>query len=381
MNCPNCSSQIPDNSTKCPECGSIINENQNQNESKTYSCEVCGEEIEYITAYRQWYCYNCQTYVDLPEPTTTQDTTEPIKPKPELSNEPEDDTESKPAISWDNEGAAIDEDKDETEAETELNWDDAVEPDEAGDIDVDEEIDTGETIEFKTEGTGEEPETEGTDEFIMAGPIAGVDPESDTIENLSADDIEVEIDEEYEPPEETIEILEHGGENDIGAREPELKKKALEKLHEAWLKVNNLKSLAPKDPRILQLEEDLNRVLEGDFDPRDSIVIADESIEEAEILEKELKGIIHQQVSDLFHFVGAKITLAKKIGFNLEVIEEELDNVTSLIARGEYHLAKEDLESLLEKIFDLPKTQDEIMIGLDPQSEIIQELLEPLSKE
>ena len=69
--------------------------------------------------------------------------------------------------------------------------------------------------------------------------------------------------------------------------------------------------------------------------------------------------------------------LAKKIGFNVEELEEELDNISSLIARGEYHQAYGELDSLLKRIFELPQTQDEIMIGLDENSEIMKEFLEP----
>ena len=68
MKCPNCGSQVDEYDEVCAQCGNTIESLDNNSDSATiYSCNECGEELEFITAYKQWYCYNCQTYFDFPE--------------------------------------------------------------------------------------------------------------------------------------------------------------------------------------------------------------------------------------------------------------------------------------------------------------------------
>ena len=73
MSCPNCGAQIEEYDDTCPVCGEVLHSTPqdagDQGSSGNYVCQGCGEELEYITAYKQWYCYNCQNYVDLPPPT------------------------------------------------------------------------------------------------------------------------------------------------------------------------------------------------------------------------------------------------------------------------------------------------------------------------
>jgi hypothetical protein len=390
--------------------------------------------LEYITAYKQWYCYNCQTYVDLPEQKESDKTT--AASDTESGNEPGTLPDTPTPIAEDSKPDTTDNidiielaTPSDDATVTEISWDDAVELDEEIDIDAgedaedqdgneeedteeqdgdeqkgveEEQEDTGvdlndenveiddtdtlETIDFnetsdvhfdsesESEHNSEEPTT---DNVIMAGTFAGVDLSSDTIENLSADQVEIEIDNDYAPAVEILEIPEHDSPKEPVTQDPDLKRKAIAKLHQAWVKVTSLKGLTVSDPRVLQLEEDLKRFLDGKYDPLDCIVVADESIEESNKLEKELREIFHQEISDLFHFVNSKIFLARKIGFNVEALEEHLDNISSLIARGEYHQARSELEYCLIEIKALPEEQDEIMIGLDLQSDIMQELLEP----
>ena len=390
MKCPNCSSQLSEDMEFCPECGKAIDSSkQKLNGSGKYYCNNCKEELEYISAYKQWYCYNCQNYVDLPEPKKESDSKQDIisEDGEELEISEDDAT----PISWDDEPIKIDseigdseeiesepqsidrseiEESDQQEAVEDVGWDDTVEADDnessfiiEGEVisDQDEDVtveiadDSEQDLELEQKpSTGDDDES--PKEPIIAGPIAGVEPGVDIIENLSADQVVVEIDQDYAPVEETIEITDHTQIPESDVETSRLRKIAVNKLHKAWVKVTNLKGLNPKDPRVLQLGDDLKSALEGNFDPRDCIILAEESIEEAEKLEKELKDNIHRGVSDMFHFINSKIILAKKIGFNVEQLEEELDNVTSLIARSEYHRARFELETCLKKILDLEVT-------------------------
>jgi polyhydroxyalkanoate synthesis regulator phasin len=141
--------------------------------------------------------------------------------------------------------------------------------------------------------------------------------------------------------------------------------------------VNNLLGLVKDNTRLVELETELKTALKGELSPGEASTLADDSLEEVSKLEKEFKENIHADVSGLFHFVNSKIFLAKKIGFDVVDLEEDLDNISSLIARSEYHQSLKDLNELLQRVQNLPKTQDEIMIGLESDSEIISELLEP----
>ena len=430
MNCPKCGELAGDNDVVCQNCGAaLISTSQNQQNSNTYYCEICNEELEFINTYKQWYCYNCQMYVDLPAPTSEPEpetVTEPIPTtitttpttitttatspelEPETDSEPEEDIEEEPiiadesSIAWDEsaeielddeEGTSDEEEEQASEDEVdydeegtgeELSWDDAVEMDE----DETPEHETG----LETEKTEDSKTAEPEEPQIGEIPLA-IDLPSETELNQPKPEIELDsielpsiIDEEAIDTVEVVEAVETGElelEIDESAiqsgtgEDTELKKKSMVKLHQAWLKVNNLKGFISKNDRLSELEAELSEALEGKLDAKDAIILADESLEEVAKLEKELKETIHHNVSELFHFVNSKILLARKIGFEMDEIEEELDNTSSLIARSEYHQAMGDLEQLLVRIFELPKTQDEIMIGLDEQSEIIRELLEP----
>jgi hypothetical protein len=376
MKCSECGEPVADDAKVCPHCGKNLTAPPNkQLDSIKFYCYACNDELEFVSAYKQWYCYTCQKYVKDPKPAA------PTEPKPAAEEEPI--IGSPPEIDWNGDvdadakdsnsikitNTAITEESlkeepdsgksDEDESETELSWDDAIESDDSRSIDD------------KTEPM-EEPVS--TEDIIISGPIAGIDLVTDEITNLSIEDVELEID----PESMSADMAELSSERVQLKDDTELKKKALAKLHQAWLKVNNLKAKYPGDDQILHLESKLKNLIGGARDPQDSIILADESIDEAVKLEKKLQEVIHREISDLFHFVNSKIHLAKKIGFNIENLEEELDNISSLIAMSEYHKARRDLEALLQKIFELPKAQDEIMIGLEEQSDIIQELLAPL---
>lgn len=407
MKCSECSETVEDGAEICPNCGKPLSTSaQEPEDDKKYYCYDCNDELEYISTYEQWYCYTCLKYVADPKPAEAREPSEVIAMKSELEEpESQEPVKSEAEIAWD-EGVGISTDEDDSEipteveitvdlsttaddsggegTETELSWDEAIELDEGAsesEIIINEEAQedfeiTSEPEEPLPEHSAEakpEEDSEASEEIIMAGPIAGIDSGVDDIETVPIEEVELEIDEDSmssdmaELTSEYIEAI-----NDV-----ELKKKAFDKLHQAWLKVNNLKGLKQDDTRISEIETELKSALEGKLDPGELIVLADESLEDSVKLEKELLEKIHKDISDLFHFVNSKILLAKKIGFNIENLEEELDNMTSLIAMGEYHQARHELNALLNKIYDLPKAQDEIMIGLEENSEIIQELLQP----
>jgi hypothetical protein len=400
MECPDCGEPITDADSTCSSCGkSLVDLNLENQDSNEYNCRSCGEELEFISTYKQWYCYNCQEYVDLPEPTSNdiksdqKERTEELKDDQnslELAFDDEEDSESdlEPTadISWDqgeetaeenfegDVGEGISDDTPENDAhnveepngfgmadseddpvedigETELSWDDGDES--TDDEEVEEEYDNPELSE---ETTHEEVE--------MKVPSEEEEIEIDFGSDDSYSDEEIEISTE------TIEIDDSLGDDTS----------VLSQLHRAWLKVNNILGLAPDDERVIKLEIKLKNALEGELEQNDAIILASSSLEEVAKLEKELKDMIHYNVSELFHFVKSKLNLAKKIGFTVDDLDEELDNVSSLIARSEYHQAHGYLEGLLARVLELPKTQDEIMIGLDEDSEIILELLEPRAK-
>jgi hypothetical protein len=386
MKCSECSETVEDGAEICPNCGKPLSTSaQEPEDDKKYYCYDCNDELEYISTYEQWYCYTCLKYVADPKPAEAPEPSEVIAIKSELEEpESQEPVKSEAEIAWD-EGVGISTDEDDSEisAEVEITDDLSTTADDSGEECTEAELSWDEAIELNeevseseiiiNEDAQEDFDSEASEEIIMAGPIAGIDSGVDDIETVPIEEVELEIDEDSmssdmaELTSEYIEAI-----NDV-----ELKKKAFDKLHQAWLKVNNLKSLNSDDNRISEIETELKSALEGKLDPGELIVLADESLEDSIKLEKELKEKIHKNISDLFHFVNSKILLAKKIGFNIENLEEELDNVTSLIAMGEYHQARHELNALLNKIYDLPKAQDEIMIGLEENSEIIQELLQP----
>jgi hypothetical protein len=309
----------------------------------------------------------CQRYEDHPAP-SEQPSPQPDA-KPEVVEESEagpdeqsmeaqlETTEQSPSVDWATE--ETDEDMEDAEPE-EFSWDEAVDvEDDVGSEDIDFKVESEKEIEFEPES---EFKPEESDVIILTS--TGDEPEDERDQGYFLA-TEKRIETEPEP------ILPETAHD--------LQEKAMNKLHDAWIKVNNLKGLILIHDRINELEAELKEALDGDLDPRDAIVLADESIEEITKLEKELKEKIHKSVSDLFHFVNSKIHLAKKIGFDVEELEEELDNISALIARSEYHRARGYLDKLLKRIFDLPKTQDEILIGMDEQSDILEELLQPQS--
>ena len=415
MKCSECGALAADDDEDCPNCGKPLSASTSDpQEPNKYYCEDCNEELEYITTYKQWYCYNCQKYVDHPEPSSeptdlglepsksvTEEVSEEVAPEkdiPEVGADtvieagPDTIPESSPSIvSWEDEESEtqpeedIDvveepeedefysEESDElkpseiklyeaTDKAAELSWDEALESEDAESPKV---VDDSDIISLDSPDVDEYDPT--VDEVSFEGGIIP-EVESDVAEPSAHKlPVDAESDIEFEIDQSTLEL------------EPDLKQKSLHKLHDAWLRVNNLKGLIPDNEKILELESDLKSALAGKLDTKDTLVLADESLDEVAKLEKELKDEIHNNVSELFHFVNAKIFLAKKIGFNVEELEEELDNISSLIARSEYHQAHSELDTLLQKVFDLPKTQDEIMIGLDENSEIMKEFLEPRS--
>ena len=392
MECPDCGEPVTDADHACPGCGkSLVGLNLNEQDSKEYVCRSCGEELEFISTYKQWYCYNCQEYMDLPEPTSNEIQSD-LKEKSDVLKEGQNifdngldsdaglDPESTTDISWDegDEGTEEwlgDDEEEDISDETSENAAYDTEDDEVfgvADSEEDSDEDFGETELSWDDGdesiTEEEPE-EGYDDADLFEESIHEEVEI----NGPAEDEEIEIDfesddspmtEELEIPE-TIELDENSGKD----------ANVLNQLHQAWLKVNNILGLAPEDERVIELKKKLKNALEGKLEQNDAITLANSSLEEVTKLEKDLKEMIHHNISDLFHFVNSKLFLANKIGFTVDDLEEELDNISSLIARSEYHQAYSDLKAILERVFELPKTQDEIMIGLDEKSEIIQELL------
>ena len=335
MKCSECGELADEDATICHNCGKAFsNSAQDQQGPNKYYCDVCHEELEYITTYKQWYCYNCQNYVDLPIPSTTTDAEEvPVEVPEEVPS-----ADSQPEVAWDGEEDTL---VDENDKIYEEEYDD----------------------------------TKDTDASTIENTISE-ESRVDEIVAMSDEEVDFEIDPDYNE----IDVAETTSIPKQTDLDTDIKKKALSKLHQAWLKVNNLKGLKSDIERISQLEVELESALKGDYDPKDIIILADESLDELVKLEKVLKEEIHNEISNLFHFVNSKILLAKKIGFNVNILEDKLDTFSSLIAMGEYHRARSELEACLQNIFELPKTQNEIMIGLNEQSDLIQELLEPQSR-
>jgi hypothetical protein len=231
---------------------------------------------------------------------------------------------------------------------------------------------------FESDSDFEESITVDYEDVDYEEPEQSIELGESTIEDISESEVEVEFFNDESSTGEYFSI----SSDDLTVTGDEnnnlLKKKAIAKLHQAWLKVNNLKNLNPDEPRVVALESELNEAVKGDFDAKDVIVLADESLEEAEKLEKEFQELIHVQVDSIYHIVHSKLILAKKIGFEVMELETKLDEISSIIAEGDYLKARNNLDLCLEEISALPKKQDEIMIGLDEQSDLIQELLEPL---
>lgn len=459
MLCPKCGIQIDDESGTCPECGAEIQiKTQTALNPETYTCDGCEEELEYITTYKQWYCYNCQTYLDLPPPgeeevgpvqkeridsvqdefdkdleTRVEDAMDREKTKEEgteVSDEVEVEFESETAFSWDD-GVSESADEEQEEPSRDIDSGEDFEPEPEEEIDLSWDEDEGtekendeDELNFEIEGDAEidfevyaedeldleEEPKEGSNKILEPElesdyeQLEEFEPESDFDESIPVEyeDIEnEEKDESIELGESTIEedseaelelefyeeeLMEGEYIQDLNEdvtvtgdeNERSLKEKALTKLHLAWVRVNKLKKLNPNEPRILDLETELQEALKGEFDPMDGIILADESLEDAEKLEKELKESIHNNVDNLFHFVNSKIILARRIGFDVMELEDKLDDASSTIARGDYLEAKDNLQSCLSTIYELPKTQEDVLVTLEDRAEIIQELLEPL---
>ncbi len=429
MKCPECGNTIDDGLNTCPECGAGIGTQTSQpNLQKAYACTKCGEELEYITTYKQWYCYTCQTYADLPPPDERKiEIGKPLKPEDEpnlkLETEIEEEFDEGNNFTWDDEVKGKNEEEnqnkleeeyaDEVDEEYEDEVDEAYDDDdEEGEIEF--EVDDNSDLELDSDQeseVSEESEDSEENHILDAEMESGTNKpeqfqsESDLGESVIVDyeeveieekegsielgessiednpDIELEVElyedelvaEDYLPKlEEKIRVT--GKENDV-----ELRIKALSKLHHAWIKVNKLKELSPNDPRILELETELRAAIKGEIEPIDGLVLADESMEDAIKIEKELKENIHIKVDDLYHFINSKIILARKIGFNVTELENKMDDISSIIARGEYLKANNELMLCLNEIKTLPITQSEILIGLEVREELIKELLEPIS--
>ena len=195
-----------------------------------------------------------------------------------------------------------------------------------------------------------------------------------TIEEVGIEEVEIEFQEEDSD-------TDSDEDSDDESVTPELKKRAMSKLHSAWLRLNSIKEIYPGNEQLLSIETELKDLLSGNNNPRDVIIIADESLEEMNIIEKELQNDSFGDVTNLFHFVNSKIALAKKIGFDVTDLEDDLDNVSSFIAMSKFPDAKAGLIGCMAKIRQLPKEQDEILIGLDEDSEQIKDLLEPMPGE
>ncbi len=425
MKCSECGELADDDEDVCPNCGNILkSKSTDQQKSNKYYCDVCKEELEFISTYKQWYCYNCQKYADLPIPTKIteppqlqqEQEQERLKGKDAPDEVPPEEEILKPApeviFKKEEEGVETKEDADEGASDVielpdefespeeytdkkelnleerdeegtmdEVSWEDAIElQDSSSDEDTDgsvndaeseKEIDTDEI----TEETGEVIELEAEFE-TTSGEVFSVDmekPKEEYNKESTSDDIILEVAQDYQSPEDyTPTIIPEASDEDAG-----LKKLALAKLHQAWLRLNSLKTLKEDDERLLQLEADLKSAIDGNLDAKDTIVLATESLEDVTKLEKDIKEDLRRDISELYHFVSAKIMMAKKTGFNVVDLEEELDNVSSEIAKGKYQQASEILKTCLQKISDLPNTQNEILIGLDEQSETIKELKKP----
>jgi predicted RNA-binding Zn-ribbon protein involved in translation (DUF1610 family) len=430
MNCPECGAQLSDeidvNVIKCPNCGAKVEKSTSvEDSSEVYNCDTCGEELEYITTYKQWYCYTCQTYMDHPAPTEIRGPktdNEPVKLEDHLndpglehdqnSDHAEDkdehiswsisqeelgnhDDEPNESLEWvdDKHFQEDDESDDEIDDESDDESDDKLVDDEESEFEDLEDVDIED---FEDDDDDDyEPdheEKEGEDDFELEEDevdlgesidedlrkeVEDFEPEpkielgESSIEEVSENDVEVEFfdhgsDFEIEETDDTISV------------EPDLKQKALAKAHSAWLKVNDLKKMYPDNQQIQNMEHELKEILKGDADPGETLIIAEESIEELVAIEKELLNNTHDEVSNIFHIINSKILLARKIGFDVTNLEEELDKVTSLIAMGKYKDARKGLKACSKIIRELPEVQSEILIGLEEGSELIDDLLEQL---
>jgi predicted RNA-binding Zn-ribbon protein involved in translation (DUF1610 family) len=406
MNCPECEVQILNdvNINECPNCGANIGKSSSTKASpEVYNCESCGEELEYITTYKQWYCYDCQSYVDHPAPTDNgeskidldpgnidESTSDPVQVHGQDLGEAQEpyeheetswaktekesiisDTEPNDDFEW------VDDEEDEEDEEDEKDEDhedEEVDEDEDSHYEDEDVEDDDETIDFEINDDvelGESVDEELRKEVEEFEPEPKIELGESSIEEVSENDVEVEFfedgaDFEIEETDETV------------STEPDLLQKALAKAHSAWVKVNELKNLYPDDKHILKLEFELKEILKGDADPADTLIVAEESIEELTAIEKELLNNAHDEVSNIFHIINSKILLAKKIGFEVTNLEDRLDNVTSLIAMGQYKEAHKGLMTCSKNIRDLLEDQSEILIGLEEGSELIDELLEQL---
>jgi hypothetical protein len=439
MHCPECNNIIADGSTTCPECGSSI-DNHNSDAAETdlakpkshsdlsegYACETCGEELEYITTYKQWYCYTCQTYADLPPPKESSeleleldDELDSIEEEFELEGVELTDSDEFTADDKDPTAGRDIDYKHDVDEEFDFEIDETDESEESEDSEESEEVltditgdDAGEEV-LVVDEDGDEIFIE--DDDILEPELEEIPDESESIEadseldesiTIDFEDVEFEEDEEHSielgesnieeivDPEIEIEFYEEESNNngyvpvldeeivlkETDSEETILKKKALAKLHQAWVRVSNLRSMYPTDSRILELESELKETFKSDFDAMDGIILAEESTEEAAKLEKEFSENLHSEVDNIYHFVYSKIILGKKAGFGVFDLENELDEISSQIARGEYLRAKKGLETCLAKIQGLPNAQKDVMANLDPGSELMMDLLEPLPK-
>jgi hypothetical protein len=415
MQCPECGIQLEETQSSCPDCGAELIGNLNANKSsKVYTCENCNEELEYISTYKQWYCYNCQVYVDLPAPGDDETESErsqtstdikgtgsitEIEHNDMLEKEENDDFDTGP--------------KDESQEDIENESDDWLnDDDEDFDWEVDSdgsetdasfELDEGSSLEEDAEivvdNAHQDEKPESFDEAgieydevddIYFSPqqdenlrheIEDIEPEpvlelgESTIEEVGIEEIEIEFQEDDFGSD-----LDEDSDEDLPVT-PELKKNAMTKLQAAWFRLNSIKENYPNNEQLLSIEAELKDLLSGDNNPRDVIIIADECLEEMNSIEKELQQDSFGDVTNLFHFVNSKIALAKKVGFDVTDLEDDLDNISSFIAMSKFNDAKTGLIGCIDKIRRLPNEQDEILIGLEEDSEQIKDLLEPMPGE
>ncbi|WP_455392820.1 zinc ribbon domain-containing protein, partial [[Eubacterium] cellulosolvens] len=224
MKCPECGALAAEDDVVCQSCGKpLAVPSENIQGPKTYNCDECNEELEYITTYKQWYCYNCQKYLDHPAPTSepspsapVQKTTAKVSPDAEAIEKDTDADEELAAepiieppssIGWDDDAVVeLEEDEEgegadqevEDEDDAEVEWGD--ENTVADEDEAEPETETGGPIEPSTseieiyEATAEAAEI-GWDEALESAD-AGSPEVIDDADVISLDSPDVE---DYDP--------------------------------------------------------------------------------------------------------------------------------------------------------------------------------------
>ncbi len=390
MNCPECNTSLNDDITTCPTCGANVAKDRfTSSQTTSYHCDKCGEELEFISAYRKWYCYNCQIYLNFPppgEPVIKKQTAEiskvTVKSESKTDNEiiessmelgSEEDMDRADSV----DGVDVGDEKEDAKAED--GKEDADDSDQINDDDIsydENELHENDNINFfemnedTVEWSGTAVELE-TDE-IIDNPIIKLGESS--IEEVSEEEVEIEFEELSESNEELIfepESIEE-------LESPDLKNKAMAKLHAAWIKLDILLTKYPSNQQLQSIETELKEAMKGNISSCDVLILAEDNIDEIDRIDKELQQNIFSDVSTVFHFVNSKIAIARKIGFEVGSLEDAMDNVSSYIAMGKFSEASKALHECLLRIRALPDSQGDLVHELTEKQEQLTDMLEPL---